>query len=87
MSAECDSIAWCEDSDRIYSISGVPLHKDKRFDESTANEYNSELYTKFLVSDKTMLLAVSHQVNVGEVSSKGRRSKSTKNCKYALSLI
>lgn len=53
----------------------VSITRDRRFDEATTNEYNSELY---LVRDKSMLLAGTHEVKVGNVSKEERKSRETK---------
>lgn len=72
------SISLCDTLSSNTRISQVPITRDRRFDEATANEYNSELYSRVLVGDKSMLLAVAHEAKGRQCKKQKMKSRETK---------
>lgn len=69
------SLSWAEEGTFIEDISTIPLCKDNSCNTKEADVFNSELYSSFLSRDRSMMLAVRHEVHVSEHNRKGRRTE------------
>lgn len=71
------ALSWCSEESNDCDLSQIPLSKDINYDRSTADEQNSHLYAQLLSGNKAMMLAVTHEVCIGESIGRGRKSKTS----------